>query len=162
MTSLPVSSVERLHRQFEPVLAMVEAADVELLSERPEPGKWSIHENLAHLGRYQEVFQARIELLLTAAKPPTFARYVADDDSGFVDWVTRPPATLRVDFRRDRFTLASHLLTLSATELCQTARHPVYGCLDVVGWTEFFLLHEAHHLFTILRLLGPAQPLAQG
>lgn len=32
--------------------------------------------------------------------------------------------------------------------------HPVYGPMTLEGWTEFFLLHEAHHLFTILRLGG--------
>lgn len=66
---------------------------------------------------------------------------------------------MRADFLSGRHRLTSRLRALSPAELRQTARYPVYGRLDVGGWTEFFLLHEAHHLFTMLRLLGPAQPL---
>ena len=32
--------------------------------------------------------------------------------------------------------------------------HPKYGALTLVEWTEFFLLHEAHHLFTLFKLLN--------
>lgn len=157
--SLPAATLERLHRQFEPVLGMAAAAPFELLAARPEPGKWSIHENLAHLGRYQEVFAGRLEQLLHAAEPPTFARYVADNDPAFADWVGRAPAVVRAELRRTRQMLAERLQALTAAELGRTARHPVYGQLNVVGWAEFFLLHEAYHLFAVLRLLGPAQPL---
>ena len=31
--------------------------------------------------------------------------------------------------------------------------HPRFGLLTVVDWTEFFLLHEAHHLYTMLYAL---------
>lgn len=93
--ALPLATLERLARQFEPVLAMVGGADAGLVTQRPEPGKWSIHENLAHLGRYQEVFLARLELLLATAEPPTFPRYVADDDPPFAEWAgRRPPCAL--------------------------------------------------------------------
>lgn len=157
--ALPAAALERLHRQFEPVLAMAEAAPAALLTQRPEPGKWSVHENLAHLGRYQEVFLARVAQIAQAAEPPAFARYVADDDPGFAEWARCAPAAVRADLRRGRQALVAALQALDSAELGRTAHHPVYGRLNVAGWTEFFLLHEAHHLLTVLRLLGPAQPL---
>ncbi len=43
---------------------------------------------------------------------------------------------------------------LHEEQLMRIGLHPVYGPMTIEGWTEFFLLHEAHHFFTILRLGG--------
>jgi hypothetical protein len=37
-------------------------------------------------------------------------------------------------------------------QLALKGTHPKYGTLMITEWTEFFLLHEAHHLFTLFRL----------
>jgi hypothetical protein len=34
-----------------------------------------------------------------------------------------------------------------------SAVHKKYGALTIMEWTEFFLLHEAHHIFTIFQLM---------
>jgi hypothetical protein len=44
------------------------------------------------------------------------------------------------------------ITNLNDGELLLTGTHPKFGVLTIPGWTEFFLLHEAHHLFTIFRL----------
>lgn len=44
------------------------------------------------------------------------------------------------------------IFTLSEKELDRTGVHKKYGDLNIVQWIEFFLLHEAHHLFTIFQL----------
>ena len=61
---------------------------------------------------------------IIAEETPRFSRYAADDDPAFVDW--------------------RNLSFLT----------PLYGPMTIEGWTEFVLLHEAHHLLTTLRLGG--------
>jgi len=39
---------------------------------------------------------------------------------------------------------------LSDEQLTRTGLHPVLGEMDIPLWLEFFLLHEAHHLYAIL------------
>src|SRR6201993_1513189 len=58
---------------------------VEKILERPPSGKWSACENLAHLGRYHEIFLERLERILTE-RNPAFERYRAEDDPGWEAW----------------------------------------------------------------------------
>lgn len=153
MHFLPVSTLERLHHQPDTLLHLLDEVEAALLPQRPPNGKWSILENLAHLGRYQEVFLARLETLLHHDNP-TFPRYSADQDPEFAPWAALSFEDVRNAFHQGRQPLVQRLISLTPAEYTRTATHPVYGRLHVVGWAEFFLLHEAHHLFTILRLLG--------
>jgi hypothetical protein len=50
--------------------------------------------------------------------------------------------------------LNAFLSILHQEQLTQTGSHPLFGSMSVEGWTEFFLLHEAHHFFTILKVGG--------
>ncbi len=124
---------------------------------RPLPDKWNIFENLSHLARYHEIFRERI-ILITAGGNPLFEAYKADNDDGFYEWQKKPYKQLLEDFYRDRNALNDQLASLSQNEILSTGRHPVYGSMNVEGWTEFFLLHEAHHLFTIFKLAAKLQP----
>jgi len=47
----------------------------------------------------------------------------------------------------------SKLQGMGEDDLRRVGHHPRYGMLDVRQWTEFFLLHEAHHLYTIFMLV---------
>lgn len=123
------------------------------IRQRLEPDKWSIFENIAHLGRYQEVFRNRITVILQEEKPG-FERYVADQDAGFPDWLAQPFDKLSRDFHHSRNTLREAIAHLSEDQCQRVGFHPVYGAMSVTGWTEFFLLHEAHHFLTILKLAG--------
>lgn len=123
------------------------------IRQRPDPARWSIFENLAHLGRYQEVFLERMERITTEDRP-TFGRYVADEDSGFAGWTQLSLPTLVERLRGERAALNAFLSILREEHLTRIGLHPAYGPMTVEGWTEFFLLHEAHHFFTILRLGG--------
>jgi hypothetical protein len=46
--------------------------------------------------------------------------------------------------------------SLSQAESTRTGLHPTFGELDVAGWLDFFLLHEAHHLYVALVRVGEA------
>ena len=119
--------------------------------QRPDKDKWSIFENIAHLGRYHEVFLERMQRVLKE-QDPLFSRYVADVDEGFLEWCKNDFEPLMQKFYQTRKELNDFLFSLDGHQLMRTARHPTYGKWNINGWTQFFLLHEAHHFFTILKL----------
>ena len=51
---------------------------------------------------------------------------------------------------------AAVVRSLSPAESARTGLHPTFGEMDVAGWLGFFLLHEAHHLYTALVRVGEA------
>lgn len=124
----------------------------ESAKQRPLADKWSIAENIAHLGRYHEVFLERMERVL-AEDAPLFERYVADNDSEFIKWSAFDLQHMLQSFHMSRNKLNDFLFELTDEQLKKTGRHPVFGAMNINAWTEFFLLHEAHHYFTIFRLL---------
>lgn len=108
---------------------------------------------MAHLGLYRAVFLDRVQRII-ADETPQFSRYAADDDPAFTDWVSLSFQTLTERIRGERAVLSAFLSMLHEEQLMRIGLHPVYGPMTIEGWTEFFLLHEAHHFFTILRLGG--------
>ncbi|MGH7237346.1 MAG: DinB family protein, partial [Candidatus Saccharimonadales bacterium] len=52
----------------------------------------------------------------------------------------------------DREVIYQLITHTPADKLERMGIHPKYGKLTVLDWTEFFLLHEAHHLYTIFQL----------
>ena len=45
--------------------------------------------------------------------------------------------------------------SLDAEDLARSGVHPSLGALAIPDWIEFFLLHEAHHLYqAMLRMRG--------
>ncbi len=147
------SLLARLQAQPEALGPLLFGLTEAQIQARPQPGNWSIFENLAHLARYEAVFRERIQRML-GEENPTFPRYVADEDPGFAAWCAKSFQRLSQETRTQRADLNQFLAALSPAELARTAQHPVYGPMTVEGWTEFFLLHEAHHLLTILKLGG--------
>lgn len=127
------------------------------LDEVPAPGKWSARQHLAHLGRYQEIFQLRLKRILEEQNP-ALDRYLSETDNGFPAWEDAPVSDIieRLNIRRGLLIRQLHGLGLS--EQGRSGQHPVYGPLDVPAWTEFFVLHEAHHLLAIFKLVHTAKP----
>jgi len=56
------------------------------------------------------------------------------------------------DLFSNRKQLSSEMLAFNQTDLERTAGHSTYGKMNLLQWLNFFLLHEAHHLFTIFKL----------
>ncbi|WP_338869577.1 DinB family protein [Spirosoma sp. SC4-14] len=152
----------RLASQPDALSQLLAGLSEDQIRQRSQPGKWSILENLAHLGRYQEVFTERIQQIITDDLPE-FSRYVAENDPGFAGWKSLAFNELLGRLRGERATLNAFLSILRAEQLLRTGLHSAYGPMTIEGWTEFFLLHEAHHYFTILQLGGafrkPHQPM---
>jgi hypothetical protein len=151
---MPISNsvMTRLQYQHETLSAMIEGLTEERLKRRVNPGKWSAFENIAHLAAYQPVFTHRIERI-ASEQDPAFERYVAGNDPLFPAYLERPLAGLTGTIAIDRLAIVARLTGMSEPALQRTGLHPTYGRLTMLEWTEFFLLHEAHHLFTLFSLV---------
>ncbi|MEE8228690.1 MAG: DinB family protein, partial [candidate division NC10 bacterium] len=63
------SAVIRLETQLEALPLLMGKASPDAITRRPASGKWSAHENLAHLGRHHEVFIERVQRILAEDRP---------------------------------------------------------------------------------------------
>lgn len=142
---------ERLLTQHKALPFIIAPLSEEQQRRQPQPGKWSVHENIAHLVSYQPQFLNRLQRILDTPDP-LFERYVGDDDPNFLYWRKQSAATLLEELESERQQLIQLLQGLTAEQLQRTGTHMTYGRLTIPDWTEFFLLHEAHHLFTIFKL----------
>ncbi len=147
------SRLQRCETQLRDFLdAALRGVPVERILEPPIPGKWSAHENLAHLGRYHEVFLERIERILTEPNP-AFGRYRAEDDPRWETWRTLSYKEVAGKLASMREMLVTKLKSLSAEDYARTGTHPKFGEMTLALWVEFFLVHEAHHLYVVLQLV---------
>ena len=141
----------RLKTQHEAIPKIISAITSNRLLIRPQPDKWNIIDNLAHLTRYQEVFIDRINQILIEENP-LFGRYTADEDPEFERFRNVNTGLLIKQLNRDRGVIYDLVTSLPAGQLNRCGEHKQYGSLNIIQWTEFFLLHEAHHIFTIFKL----------
>ena len=153
--AVPAPLVERLRTQHDALRFVLAKATPAALDARPRPEEWSARENLAHLARHHTAFLARLRRLLSEDRPD-LGRYRAEDDPDWPDWAALPVDDVLERLRILRAELVELVRSLSPQECARTGRHPTFGDLDVAGWLEFFLLHEAHHLYTALVRLGEA------
>jgi uncharacterized damage-inducible protein DinB len=123
---------------------------VEKILEQAVPGKWSANENLAHLGRYHEIFLERIDRIL-AEENPAFTRYRAEDDPQWEAWRTLAYKEVAEKLASLREMLVARLKTLSAADYKRKGIHSKFGEMSLSLWLEFFLVHEAHHLYGVLQ-----------
>jgi hypothetical protein len=141
----------RLKTQHLALAEMVKSLDEQHLNRYPEPGKWSIKDNIAHLVSYQPVFIARVHQMLKG-NTPVFSAYRADNEPDFIEAQGWSLTDLLNKLNGNRRQILELLTSLPDDQLLLKGTHPKYGTLSIVEWTEFFLLHEAHHLFTVFRL----------
>ena len=149
--NISISTLDRLRTQHESIATLIDGLTDEQLTRNPVPGKWSIKDNIAHLTKYQLVFIERMHTLLTVHEP-VFEAYRAENDREFDKWLAKSAPQLIDELNKDRITLTGLVVSLDENELRRVGIHLKFGKLNVLDWTEFFILHEAHHLFTIFRL----------
>jgi len=140
----------RLKTQHLAVGEIVKHTDEQRLNHQSEPGKWSIKDNIAHLVSYQPVFIGRVHQMLKG-DTPVFSAYRADDEPDFIEARGWPLEDLLNKLNGNRRQILELITNLPDDQLLLTGTHPKYGTLTIPEWTEFFLLHEAHHLFTMFR-----------
>ena len=146
----------RLRDQLSSLSAFVANKTAEEWNRQPASGKWSARENLAHLCRYHEVFLERLGRILGEDRPQ-FGRYRAEDDEHWPSWSSLAVDLLLARIRQLRREVLSKINSLSDAQLARIGIHLVLGEMDISLWLEFFLLHEAHHLYAILFRLRESQ-----
>ena len=146
------SQVVRLKTQLSSVELLFSGVTPERIDLRPPSGKWSARENLAHIGRYHEIFLERLQRILTE-QSPNFARYRAEEDPGWPEWALRPFEEIRTRLAALRVNLIDKIAALQPLDYSRRGIHPVFGEMMLNLWLEFFLVHEAHHLYAIFQRL---------
>ncbi len=149
--ALSVSVITRLQYQHDSIQELIEGLTETQLKQRILPDKWSAFEQIIHLAAYQPTFLSRLHRI-EQEESPDFDRYVADNDPAFHACLQKPLLSLLEELSIQRFIITNHLTGLSDGVLARTGRHPKYGLLSMSEWTGFFLLHEAHHLFSLFML----------
>ena len=147
---IPSSVSTRLQYQHKSLLDIIDGLSDEQIRLQLYPGKWSIFENIVHLQTYQHVLIERIRRILNQDNP-VFERYTADADPRFLDNCGKSSREILQDLISTRKEISAGLLSFSANDLIQIGVHPAYGKMNLLQWLNFFLLHEAHHLFTIFK-----------
>lgn len=93
----------------------------------------------------------RIREILTGSSP-SFGRYTAEADPLFHEGLGKTQQATMDDLYNTRGQIVQLISELDSKDFGKTGNHPLYGKMTIIDWTEFFLLHEAHHLFTMFRL----------
>lgn len=141
-----------LSSQLEELFAMIQACSKVFIHQPHKPDKWSIHQNLAHLGRYQEIYEIRMTEILNNDLP-NFQRYVAEKDEAFMVWERRDTDEVLRAISLKRKELTNWYLNLTPDQLNRSGSHPKLGMLNIKEWTQFFLLHEKHHIYAIFCMI---------
>jgi hypothetical protein len=149
---LPTSITTRLEYQHKSLIDIIEGLSDEQIRWQIIPGKWSVFENIVHLSTYQHVFMQRVGQILNEENPQ-FSRYTAEADPLFHDNCSKATREIMNDLITTRRELIGKVFSLTQEQLKYTGIHPVFGEMNVIQWLNFFLLHEAHHLFTIFKLV---------
>ena len=125
---------------------------VEAILQPPASGKWSANEHLAHLARYHEVFLERVNRILKEDKP-AFTRYRAEEDPQWERWRHLAYKEIAAELAAGREKLITRLKAFSDSDYERVGVHSRFGAMPLALWLEFFLVHEAHHLYTVLQLV---------
>jgi len=136
--------------QLDCLRVIIDAVSPERLAYHSAPNRWSALENLAHLARYQRVFLDERCSRILQEDQPILSRYRAEDDPEWHFWQRLPPAQIVESLMTERSRLLELLGSLSETEWGRVGHHPAFGALNLRQWVQFFLTHEAHHLYVAL------------
>jgi hypothetical protein len=148
---MPSSISTRLQYQHKSLIELIDGLSDDQIRMQVIPGKWSIFENIVHLETYQHTFIKRVRLMLEGGNPG-FDVYSAEGDPLFHEHVVKSSREIIQELLGIRKEISSGMLSFNEIDLAKTGIHPVYGSMNMIQWLNFFLLHEAHHLFTIFKL----------
>ena len=153
---ISASTRTRLATQLDTLAVILDGGNAGLAEIRPADGGWSAKENVAHLARHAHVFLERLERLLREERP-NLGTYHPEQDPEWPSWRSLSLDEALRRLRSARARLIGRVDTLSDEQARRVGIHPVLGEMNVGRWLEFFLLHEAHHLYFTMRRLGQAR-----
>lgn len=144
--------IDALERAPALVIPLVRQADPAIVTRRPAPGEWSIHENACHLAEVHPLFVRRLDLMLAETNPAIRSYDPGRDDPD--------DALLKLDledalrrFAHDRARIVARLRALTPDDWMRTARHDEYNAYSVFTMFRHLALHDFHHAYRIEELL---------
>ena len=147
------NTLRRLETQLELIPVLLAGVSEESIAARPVSGQWSARENLAHLARYHAVFLERLHRIMEEDSP-NLGRYRAEEDPVWPEWSGLSLKEILARLRILRPEIVGLVRGLCDEESNRTGVHPLLGQMSLSRWMEFFLLHEAHHLYVVMLRLG--------
>ena len=138
--------IERLRSQGEDIRRLCAGLDEDAIARRVRPEKWSVKEVLAHVARIQQVFEGRLDAILTQDDPP-IAGYEPEGDPEFEAIAKKSAAELLKWFEDTRGRIVGRLEGLSKEQWHRRGRHSEYPAYDVHFCMEYMGHHEAHHMY---------------
>jgi uncharacterized damage-inducible protein DinB len=138
--------IDRLKSQAGDVRRLCAGLDEDAIARRIRPEKWSVKEVLAHIARVQQVFEGRLDALLTKENP-AIVGYEPEQDPEFETISKKGSAELLKWFEDTRGRIVARLESLSKEEWHRTGRHAEYPAYDVHFCMEYMGHHEAHHMY---------------
>lgn len=147
--ALPETLDARLASQLQSLKLVVGGVSETALRTRPKSGKWSAHENLAHLVQHHKSTLARIRRILPEDRPE-LPSYSADKDPEWPVLATESTEEVLCKLLALRQELITLTACLSTQQWLRVGIHPVFGPMTLAQWVDFFLLHEAHHLYVAM------------
>ena len=142
---------DRLNSQHLAIKELIKNLDEDAINTSAEPGKWSIQENLVHIVSYHQVLLMRLDMIIKTDNP-YFDRYTSEGDANFDKMKKLLSVELLNRLEEERKNVTDLIFKLDENELQKSGTHQKFGAMNVVEWIEFFLLHEAHHIYTIFKL----------
>ena len=143
--------LHRLQFQYKPIEWLIRSVSPERINMKPAPEKWSMHDLVTHLAKYQPFFIERLYRILNEDQP-AFNRYRAEEDPEFEQWRRWSIVSLIARLVQDRQRIYEIVTGLSEEQLKRKGRHIKFGLMEVTEWLDFFLWHEAHHIFIMYQL----------
>jgi hypothetical protein len=150
------NTLRRLETQLEVIPVLLAGASEESIVARPISGQWSARENLAHLARHHAVLLERLHRILEEDSP-NLGRYRAEEDPAWPEWSGLSLQEILARLKVLRPEIVDLARGLSDEESNRTGVHPLLGKMSLSRWMEFFLLHEAHHLYIVMLRLGATE-----
>jgi len=140
----------RLTSQGRTVLAVIRSADATMVNRRPPSDKWSAREHFAHVTRVHDALVARARRILDEDSPILNA-YRAEADPEWPRCQSLSVDVLIHEFEQKREEILTVLRGLDDADLRRVGSHPLFGVMTLAAWFEFFLVHEAHHIYVMMR-----------
>jgi hypothetical protein len=134
------------------VIPLVRQADPAILTRRPAPGEWSIHENACHLADVHPLFVRRLDLMLAETDPVISSYDPGRDDPEDALLKLDLDASLR-RFAEDRGRIVDRLRALRPDDWARTARHEEYNAYSIFIMFRHLALHDFDHAYRIEELV---------
>ena len=138
------------------VLAVMAALPAERIAKPIAPGKWTIHEIVAHLADCEMVFQARCRWMMFEDNPTLIS---FDQDPWLAGWRREhePFAATLERYRVLRESTIRMFRGASASDLARTGTHAQLGAMSAQGVMEVMAGHDLNHLGPLEALPEPAK-----